>query len=98
MLGQEQAYNQLPWFWSDQHGVNIQMIGIPEIWDEVAIRGDREQDDFMIFYLNGARLVGAMALNNARDIRVAKRLMQSGREVSAYTLEDPSVKLQTLLK
>lgn len=98
MLGKEEAYDEIPWFWSDQHGVNIQMIGLPEIWDEVVVRGSPGEDAFMIAYLKRDLIVGAVAVDNPRDIRVAKRLMLSGRQVSAEDLGDPGIKLQSLLR
>ncbi len=98
MLGGETPYREVPWFWSDQYDVNIQLVGLPADWDRTVTRGDRAADRFIEFYVKGDRLEGAAALNNPRDIRFAKRLMQAEKSVDPAALTDPAVKLQTLLR
>ena len=98
MLGGEDPYREIPWFWSDQYDVNIQLVGLPARWDRVATRGDRGANRFIEFYLEGDRLEGAAAVNNPRDVRFARRLMQAGKPVDPAALADPEVKLQSLLR
>jgi len=98
MLDKGESYNEIPWFWSDQHDSNIQMIGLPENWDEIATRGNAGDNEFMTVYLKDHKIIGAISVNNPRDLRFAKRLMQSGKAVSASDLADTSIKMQALLK
>ena len=98
MLGKGERYSEIPWFWSDQHDANIQMVGIPENWDEIATRGNPADGTFLTVYLRENRVIGAIAINNARDLRFAKRLMQAGKLVSVADIENTSIKMQTLLK
>ena len=98
MLGKGTAYSEIPWFWSDQFEANIQMIGIPEEWDETATRGDKGKHEFVEFYLKNKLIVGAISVNSTRDLRMAKRLMQARKEVAKLDLENPEVKIQALLK
>ncbi len=98
MLGTGTAYSEIPWFWSDQYDVNIQLIGLPEGWSETVTRGDRDAGQFIVFYLKDGRIDGAAAINNPRDIRFARRLMAAGKVVDPAQLADPDVKLQALLK
>jgi 3-phenylpropionate/trans-cinnamate dioxygenase ferredoxin reductase subunit len=98
MLGNETPYSEIPWFWSDQYDANIQLMGLPEEWDETAVRGDRGAGEFVEFYLKDGRIQGAAAINNPRDLRFTRRLMMSGKTFDAAALADPSVKLQQLLK
>ena len=74
------------------------MIGLPENWDHAATRGDPAEGTFVTFYLRAGQIVGAIAINNPRDLRFAKRLMQAGKQVAVDQLTDPSVKMQALLK
>lgn len=97
MLEVGEPYDEVPWFWSDQYDVNIQLIGLPEDWQETVVRGDRAANEFIEFYLKDGRIDGAAAMNNPRDVRFARRLMQAGKTVDAAQLADPSVKLQALL-
>ena len=98
MLDAGESYSELPWFWSDQHDANIQMIGLPENWDEVATRGNPGDNEFMTVYLKDHKIIGAIAVNNPRDLRFAKRLMQAGKPVSASDIVDTGIKMQALLK
>ena len=98
MLGGEAPYREIPWFWSDQYDVNIQLVGLPEGFDETVIRGERDAGQFVEFYMKGGRIDGAAAINNPRDIRFAKRLMQAEKIVDGAALADPAVKLQSLLR
>ena len=98
MLGGETPYNEIPWFWSDQYDVNIQLIGLPETIDSTVVRGARADAQFLEFYLADGRIQGAAAINNPRDIRMAKRMMATGKTFDPAALADPEVKLQALLK
>ena len=98
MLGGENPYCEVPWFWSDQYDVNIQLVGLPTDFEETVTRGERADGSFVEFYMKGGRIDGAAAINNPRDIRFAKRLMQAEKTVDPAALADPSVKLQALLR
>ena len=98
MLDKAEPYSEIPWFWSDQFDANLQMIGLPQDWDETATRGDEASNEFVTFYLKNGVIDGAISVNNPRDLRVGKRLMQGKKQVSAAELIDPDTKLQTLLK
>lgn len=98
MLGKSSPYAEIPWFWSDQHDANIQLMGLPRNWTDVAVRGDRDEGAFVEFYLDDGRLQGAAAVNNARDLRFTRRLMMADRTYDPSALADPGVKLQSLLR
>ena len=98
MLDKGDPYAEIPWFWSDQYDVNLQLAGLPDGWDETVTRGDAADGPFVTFYLKGGRIDGAVAVNSGRDLRFARRLMQAAKQVAARDLADPDVKLQALLK
>ena len=98
MVDKAEDYAEIPWFWSDQFDANIQMIGVPQSWEQLATRGDPASEEFITFYLKDGKIDGAISVNYARDIRMAKRLMQAGKQVSAEDLSNPDIKLQALLK
>ena len=98
MLDKAEPYSEIPWFWSDQFDANLQMIGLPQDWDETATRGDEASNEFVTFYLKDGIIDGAISVNNPRDLRVGKRLMQGKKQVTAAELVDPETKMQALLK
>ena len=80
MLGGDTPYCEIPWFWSDQYDVNIQLVGLPAGFDETVTRGDRAGGSFVEFYIKDGRIDGAAAIDNPRDIRFARRLMQAAKD------------------
>ena len=98
MLGGETPYAEIPWFWSDQYDINLQITGAPERWDALIRRAGEAEGSFTLFYLEGGVLVGANAINNPRDIRPARRMIAEKKPVRADELADPGVKLADLAK
>jgi len=96
--GETPPYAEIPWFWSDQFDMNIQMMGLPQSWDRAVTRGDPASGAFIVFYLKDGRLHGCAGINSGRDVRFTRRMIQSGRTFDAAALADPAVKLQGLMK
>jgi len=95
-LGQDARYDELPWFWSDQYDVNLQILGLPARWPEPVVRGDPATGSFSHFYLDGDRIAAIVAVNAPRDLRAAKKLVQTRKSVNPASLADPAVQLQRL--
>jgi len=93
-------HDDLPWFWSDQHGINLQMVGMPSGRPRRVWRGDPAQGPgFTLFYLDDAgRLVGANAVDRAADIAAARRMIERGVNPDPDKLADPEVSMKKLLK
>lgn len=98
MCGGTEPHQELPWFWSDQYGLNLQMVGLPESWDQIVIRGEMASHKFTAFYLRDQLVVGANALNNPRDIRFTRMLMEQGARPDPVALADPNIPLKSLLE
>jgi 3-phenylpropionate/trans-cinnamate dioxygenase ferredoxin reductase subunit len=98
MLDAGEPYAEVPWFWSDQFEMNIQLVGLPDKYDATAVRGAMTDNEFTVFYLAGGKLVGAAGVNTGRDVRFCRRLIQAGVTASPAELADPTVKLQALAK
>jgi 3-phenylpropionate/trans-cinnamate dioxygenase ferredoxin reductase component len=97
IVGEPQPYAEVPWGWSDQLGVNLQVLGMPKSFDQAVTRGDPASGSFTLFYLEGDKIAGVNAVNAPKDIAVARRLMAAGKNVDRKTLGDPSVALRSLL-
>jgi len=95
-LGKDVRYDELPWFWSDQYDLNLQMLGVPARWSEPVVRGARGSESFSLFYLEGENIAGVVAANAPRELRAAKRLMQQRKSVRAEDLENPATNLARL--
>jgi 3-phenylpropionate/trans-cinnamate dioxygenase ferredoxin reductase component len=95
MLGQPLPKRSVPWFWSDQYGLNIQIAGeLGDINDMCVIRGDSASTSWLAFHLRDGQLRGALGLNRGREVRAAMRLIERGALVSVDELADESIDLR----
>jgi 3-phenylpropionate/trans-cinnamate dioxygenase ferredoxin reductase subunit len=90
ILGRPAANAEAPWFWSDQYGINIQMVGVLPLDAEIVVRGGPQAGKGSWFAAVGDRLVGAVAVNAGRDIRAAKRLIETGATIDRTSIVDAS--------
>ena len=98
IAGIETVYAEVPWFWSDQYGINMQITGIAGDDTHEVVRGDLDGFAGLLLQISGDRLVAAVGLNAVRDLRFAKQIIQLGGAVSAAELADPAVKLADVAK
>jgi 3-phenylpropionate/trans-cinnamate dioxygenase ferredoxin reductase subunit len=96
MLGHHEPFTEVPWFWSDQYDVNLQMAGLPTASDDVVFRGDNSGRTFSVFYLRDGVLVAVVGLNRTKDVSHGRRLIQEHATVSPDALADESVDLAAL--
>ncbi len=96
MCGEHAPFAEVPWFWSDQYDVNLQIAGAPLAWDRLVTRGERDSGKFMIFYMAGDKVVAANAFNLGRDMRFAKKLISTARAVSDAELMNEDTKLKDI--
>ena len=98
MLGDPVPFTEVPWFWSDQYDLNLQMAGNPLSGDDLVVRGSTEDMAFTAFYLRGGVLSGVLAVNRPRDVRASMKLIEHGAPVEASVLRNESVDLRKLAK
>jgi NADPH-dependent 2,4-dienoyl-CoA reductase/sulfur reductase-like enzyme len=98
MAGAAKPYAEIPWFWTDQYHVNLQMAGAPLKWDQLVWRGMPTDPNFTLFQLDEGIPVAVATVNNGRDMRFAMQLIALGRAVAPAVLADKSVKLADLCR
>jgi 3-phenylpropionate/trans-cinnamate dioxygenase ferredoxin reductase subunit len=98
MVTEPTPYVELPWFWSDQFDLNLQVVGAPLSWERLVTRGDPASGRCVVFYMDGSRVVGATAFNQGREIRACRQLVESGKAVSDEELADPATRLRDLAR
>lgn len=97
LCGKEAAYSAVPWFWSDQYDLKLQMVGLSEGHDTFVVRGDMRSNSFVAFYLKQGVVIAADAVNKAQEFMVSKRLVAERRKVTAEQLADENLPLKTLI-
>lgn len=91
MLGKAEPYTQVPWFWSDQYDLTVQMAGHPRPTDMAVWRGDPDGLRFTVCYLRHGVLVAAIGVNRPRDVRAATGLIAGRAAPDPALLADPAV-------
>jgi NADPH-dependent 2,4-dienoyl-CoA reductase/sulfur reductase-like enzyme len=92
------AYAELPWFWSDQYHVNLQMFGLPEAGAHTVLRGNIEAKSWLLFQLKEDRMICAIAINAARDLRAARDLILLKAPLEASELANTDLPLIELAR
>lgn len=88
MLGARVPYEEIPWFWSDQYDVNLQILGDIPVGIEPVVRGDIQAKRATLFFLADGAIRGVIAINTPRDLKLARKWMNQGRTVDIATLID----------
>jgi 3-phenylpropionate/trans-cinnamate dioxygenase ferredoxin reductase subunit len=99
LLGEGEPYRVVPYFFSDlADWTSLEYVGPAQSWDEIVWRGDRDAGEFSAWYLEGGRVVAALSVGRSEDLGHARRLIESGADVSGQVdaLGDPDADLETL--
>ncbi len=88
-------YTEAPWYWSDQYRLRLQSVGLVCGQREV-LRGDPAAGRFTLLQFDGARLVGAACINNAKDFGALRKIVGREFQVSDAQWQDPATDLRRL--
>lgn len=98
MAGRLTPYVDIPWFWTDQHGVNLQVAGLPALSSHTVVRQGVDWRHFSAFHLlDDNTVIGVTAASAPRDIRAGTAMIQARLPVDADALADPSIPLASLI-
>jgi 3-phenylpropionate/trans-cinnamate dioxygenase ferredoxin reductase component len=78
ILGRDEPYDEVPWFWSDQYEIKLQMVGISLGHDEQVVRGDPAGGRFSVFYFRDRRLIAIDSVNRPSDHMAGRKLLATG--------------------
>jgi 3-phenylpropionate/trans-cinnamate dioxygenase ferredoxin reductase subunit len=94
--GKPKPYRSVPWFWSDQYDLKLQMAGLSQGYERCVLRGDPGKRSFSAFYLQGERVLAVDAVNRPAEFMLTKRLLATPLHARG-NLSDESVPLKDLL-
>jgi 3-phenylpropionate/trans-cinnamate dioxygenase ferredoxin reductase subunit len=75
LLGQDVDYDPLPWFWSDQYDIKLQIAGLSEGYDDTVVVGDPDAHKFYVAYLKDGTLIAVDSINSPRSHMMARRVI-----------------------
>jgi 3-phenylpropionate/trans-cinnamate dioxygenase ferredoxin reductase subunit len=96
ICGEQSHYNQVPWFWSDQYDLKLQIAGLSQDYDDVVLRGDPSNGSFACLYLRDGMLIAVDAINSPREFMQSKALIAAHSKVDVEKLADAGVALKDL--
>jgi 3-phenylpropionate/trans-cinnamate dioxygenase ferredoxin reductase subunit len=96
IAGQAQAYADVPWFWSDQYDLKLQIAGVGGPDDALILRGDPAMRAFSCLHLCEGRLVAIDCVNRGADFLAAKKLIAERRPIDPARAADPATRLGEL--
>lgn len=96
IVGRPQTAPEVPWFWSDQYDVKLQIAGLPSEADRTLVRGDPSSGRFAVFHLNGDRIVCVEAVSAPPEFMAGKQLIQRRTPVDVAKLVDPAVSMKAV--
>jgi len=91
-------YQAVPWFWSEQYDVKLQIAGLSQGHDNTVTRGDSRQGrSFAVFYFSGDRLLAVDAINRPAEFMAGKRLIADDVVLDKARLRDESIPIKEFL-
>ena len=101
IVGNKTSYKEIPWMWSDQFELNLQMTGLCNDFDNIAQRGKDLSEGIIYFFLKSRKIIGACGIGIGgkvgRDIRLAGKLSEKKIKVTKEILADKKQKLNKII-
>lgn len=98
LCGTLAPYHALPWFWSDQYDLKLQIAGLSQGYDRVVMRGDSGSGrSFAAFYFRGDRLLAVDAVNRPKEFMFTRKALSAGQSLDPDRVGDEAVDLQQAL-
>lgn len=92
ICGKHKDKSQLPWFWSDQYDLKLQIAGLSQGFDEIKIRGTtKEGRSFVAFYFKEGKLLAADCINRPMEFMASKKIINGGLDVDVDRITDESI-------
>jgi 3-phenylpropionate/trans-cinnamate dioxygenase ferredoxin reductase subunit len=100
ICGKDKEYDAVPWFWSDQYDIKLQMVGLSYDFDKVVIRGDAtdaQGEGFALFYFKDETLIAADCVSRPKEFMAAKQLVQRRSKIDPAMLMDEGIEPASFL-
>jgi 3-phenylpropionate/trans-cinnamate dioxygenase ferredoxin reductase subunit len=97
LVGRPQGPAAVPWFWSDQSDLKLQIAGLSTGYGEVVVRGEPDTEQFSVLYYAAGRLIAIDSINAPRDYMAVRKLLGTGGTIPAEFAGDTKVSLKDLV-
>ena len=93
----DSIYDSVPWFWSDQYDLKLQIAGLSEGYDETILRGDKKTKSFSCLYLKEGKIIAIDAINRPKDFIQSKVLIQEKRRIDRENASNEDFELKQFI-
>ena len=94
MMGKPQSYSEVPWFWSDQYDLKLQIAGLAQPADQIVVRGDPASRKFAVFHLRDGKVAAVEAVNAAPEYLIGRKLIAANAAIPPERLADTSTPMK----
>ena len=95
LCGKLEPYRALPWFWSDQYDLKLQIAGLSQGYDRVVIRGHTDTGrSFAAFYFADGKLIAVDAINRPKEFMLSRRALGAQKSADPEKLADESIDIK----
>lgn len=97
LLGKQAETRTVPWFWSNQNGLRLQIAGLSVGFDSFVVRGNPDSERFSVLYYRNGELLAVDAVNNPIDYMAVRKALTRGLQIPSELAADSATPLKTLL-
>ncbi|MGO4230020.1 NAD(P)/FAD-dependent oxidoreductase [Arthrobacter sp. YAF34] len=96
LTGRREEYAGIPWFWSNQADLKLQIAGLCNGYDQTVLRRDEERGKFSVLYYRQGQIIAADCVNAPLDFMAVKNALAKGQNIPADAAADPATQLKTI--
>ena len=96
MVGRAHPYREVPWFWSDQYDLKLQIAGLARDGDRIVVRGDPAARKFAVFHLRDGVVAAVEAVNAPPEYLIGRKLIADGVRIAPERLADTSIPMKNI--
>lgn len=97
IMGEFIPYNQIPWFWSDQYELKLQIAGLNNDYDEYVIRGNLDENSFSVFYFKSGYMIASDCINSAQEHMMSRKFISEKTKIDLHKLQNKEISIKEVI-
>jgi 3-phenylpropionate/trans-cinnamate dioxygenase ferredoxin reductase component len=98
IAGEAVSYTPVPWFWSDQYDVKLQIAGLNLGYDQTVLRPGPREGSLSVWYFSEGKFIAVDSINDSKTYMFGKRILELGRNLTPLEAQDPAFDLKALIR
>ena len=97
IIGEKVSYNQIPWFWSDQYELKLQIAGLNNDYDEYVVRGNLDENSFSVFYFKSGYMIASDCINSAQEHMMSRKFISEKTKIDLHKLQNKEISIKEVI-